>query len=65
MDEGKFFSSMKIRNNKDDFYWKIINVYVPVKHDLKEQFLQELYRKIKNTYIPGGDFNMIKYVNKK
>jgi hypothetical protein len=52
MDEGKFFSSVKIKNNGEDFCWEIINVHGHVKHELKGLFLQELYRKIKNTYIP-------------
>jgi hypothetical protein len=51
MDEGKFFSSVKIRNNEDAFCWEIINVYGPVKQELKGHFLQELYRKIKSADI--------------
>jgi hypothetical protein len=35
MDEGRCFSSVKIRNTEGDFCWKIINVYGPVKHGLK------------------------------
>jgi hypothetical protein len=30
MDEGKFFSRVKIRNSGDEFYWEIINVYEPM-----------------------------------
>jgi hypothetical protein len=39
MDEGKKFSSVKIRNRSDNLCWKVINVYGPVKHELKGQFL--------------------------
>jgi hypothetical protein len=31
MDEGNFFSSVKVRNNGDEFYCEVINVYGPVK----------------------------------
>jgi hypothetical protein len=35
MDEGKYFSSVKIKNKEGDFYWEIINVYGPMKSELK------------------------------
>jgi hypothetical protein len=56
MDKGKFFSSVKIKNSGDNFCWEVINVYGPVKHELKSQFCQELYEKIKKIDIPffGG-----------
>jgi hypothetical protein len=68
MDEGIFFSSVKIRNRSDNFYWEVINVYGPVKHELKDQFLHELYKKIQDSDVPlmvGGDFNMIIYAHEK
>jgi hypothetical protein len=52
MDEGRFFSSVKIRNRGDDFFWEIINVYGSVQYELKGQFLLELFRKIKRIDIP-------------
>jgi hypothetical protein len=39
MDEGKFFSSVKIRNRVDGFCWEVINAYGPMKYELKGQFL--------------------------
>jgi hypothetical protein len=39
-----------------------------VKYELKGQFLQELYGKIKKTdvhLLVGGDFNMVRYVHEK
>jgi hypothetical protein len=39
-----------------------------VKIELKGLFLQELYRKIKNTdvhVLVGGDFNMIRFMHEK
>jgi hypothetical protein len=49
----EFFSqSVKIRDRGGDFCWEIINIYGPVKIELKGLFLQKLYRKIKNTYVP-------------
>jgi hypothetical protein len=35
----KKFSSVKIRNRSDNLCWKVINVYGPIKHELKGQFL--------------------------
>jgi hypothetical protein len=49
MDEGRFFSSVKIKDRGGNFCWEIINVYGSLKTELKGMFLQELYRKIKNT----------------
>jgi hypothetical protein len=40
-----FFSNIRIRNKSDNLYWEVINVYGPVKHELKGQFLSELYKK--------------------
>jgi exonuclease III len=71
MDEGKFFSSVRIRNREGDFCWEAINVYDPVQLELKGQFLQELYGKLKRTGIPvmviggGVDFNLLRYVHEK
>jgi hypothetical protein len=39
IDEGNFFSSVKIRNRVDNFCWEIITVYGLVKFELKGQFL--------------------------
>jgi hypothetical protein len=67
--KGGFFSSVKIRDVRGgDFCWEIINVYGPVKTELKGLCLQELYRKTKNTEVPimvGGDFNMTRFVQEK
>jgi hypothetical protein len=52
MDEGRFFSSVKIKDRGGNFCWEIINVYGSLKTELKGMFLQELYRKIKNTDVP-------------
>jgi hypothetical protein len=35
MGEGRFYSSIRIRNSDDDFCCEVINVYGPVKYDLK------------------------------
>jgi hypothetical protein len=43
MDEGRFFSSIKVRNRGDGFCWEVINVSRPVQDEFKGQFLQELY----------------------
>jgi hypothetical protein len=43
---------VKIRDRGGDFCWEIINIYGPVKIELKGLFLQKLYRKIKNTDVP-------------
>jgi hypothetical protein len=52
MGEGEHFSWVKIKNRVDDFYWEVINVYGPMKKELKLSFLQELYHKIQGRQGP-------------
>jgi hypothetical protein len=49
MGEGEHFSSVKIKNRVSDFCWEVINVYGPMKKELKSSFLQELYQKIQGS----------------
>jgi hypothetical protein len=68
MGEGRFYSSIRIRNRDDGFCWEVINVYGSVQYEHKGQFLQELYQKIRGSIVPvmvGGDLNMIRYAQEK
>jgi hypothetical protein len=55
---------VKVVNKHDNFSWKIINVYGPVRNEKKGIFSQELYQKqlrCEVLVVVCGDLNMIKY----
>ena len=52
MEFGAFFSSIKISNREGDFIWEVINVYGPVQHERKADFLKELQEKLTTTDVP-------------
>jgi hypothetical protein len=52
MNEGKFFSSVKIKNNGDGLCWEVIKCVWTYEARTEGGVLQELYSKIKNTEIP-------------
>ncbi|OQU88913.1 hypothetical protein SORBI_3002G120601, partial [Sorghum bicolor] len=67
-DRGSFFASIRAKNRKDGLVWEVINVYGPVQHERKQNFLEELTNKIHNTqcsFILGGDFNLIRFASEK
>jgi endonuclease/exonuclease/phosphatase (EEP) superfamily protein YafD len=66
-DEGEFFSSILIENRSDNMQWEVMNVYGPVQHERKADFLLELNQRlagITHPFILCGDFNMIRYDGK-
>jgi len=53
---------------KDNFTWRLINMYGPVKDNLKQVFLDKLEGLINDTDIPtliGGDFNLVRKIEEK
>jgi exonuclease III len=63
-DKGEFYTSMKLVSNMDKVIWEIVNVYGPVQTDRKQLFLDELTQKITDmtdSFIIGGDFNLIRF----
>jgi hypothetical protein len=44
IEEGKYFSSIKIRNKEGNFVWEVINVYGPVKSE-KGIFCRRCFRR--------------------
>jgi hypothetical protein len=54
-ERGSFLLGEK-RNRVDVFCWGVINVYGPMKKELKSSFLQELCQKIQGCFGPvmGG-----------
>lgn len=59
---------MVLKNRKDEKIWEIVNVYGPVQHERKDNFLKEILEKCMNAHIPiliGRDFNMVRSASEK
>jgi hypothetical protein len=54
MGEGGFFSWVKIRNRVDDFCWELINVFGPIKKELKPAFYKNCIRRSKGQWACDG-----------
>lgn len=63
VESNDHFQALTLQQKADDFAWRLISVYGPVKDNLKQDFLNDLNVLIKSVDIPtliGGDFNLIR-----
>ncbi|PNT68276.1 hypothetical protein BRADI_3g38171v3, partial [Brachypodium distachyon] len=60
----EFFLSMVVRNKISKLQWEVMNVYGPVLHERKAEFLAEISDHVLTNDVPlvlGGDFNLIRF----
>jgi hypothetical protein len=61
--EFKFGSAIMVKNNRDNFVWRLIVIYGPAYNDMKMEFLEELHNIMGNwdgpTILRGGGVILI------